>query len=141
MPIRYSPDANTARLIAPQIWSGNSWIVRKDAPYKSFGELKGKKIGNFARVTGAYFFSAVIAKENKLEKECFGTACPLELESTRDSAKTLAVFADIFLITGLITAGVGVTLFVLDLQDDTPSASVEAGCFGGGCGLIANGHF
>ena len=57
------------RLITPQIWSGNSWLVKKDAPYKSFGDLKGKKIGNFARVTGAYFFSAVIAKERKLDIE------------------------------------------------------------------------
>ena len=57
------------RLIAPQIWSGNSWVVKKDAPYKSFAELKGKKLGNFARVTGAYFFSAVIAKEQKLDIE------------------------------------------------------------------------
>ena len=57
------------RLITPQIWSGNSWVVRKDAPYKSFADLKGKKIGNFARVTGAYFFSAVIAKEQKLDIE------------------------------------------------------------------------
>ena len=57
------------RLITPQIWSGNSWVVRKDAPYKSFGDLKGKKIGNFARVTGAYFFSAIIAKEQKLDIE------------------------------------------------------------------------
>ena len=57
------------RLVTPQIWSGNSWLVKKDAPYKSFGDLKGKKIGNFARVTGAYFFSAVIAKEKKLDIE------------------------------------------------------------------------
>lgn len=57
------------RLVAPQIWSGNSWVVRKDAPYKSFADLKGKKIGNFSRVTGAYFFSAVIAKEKKLDIE------------------------------------------------------------------------
>jgi NitT/TauT family transport system substrate-binding protein len=57
------------RLVAPQIWSGNSWVVRKDAPYKSFADLKGKKIGNFARVTGAYFFSAVIAREQKLDIE------------------------------------------------------------------------
>jgi NitT/TauT family transport system substrate-binding protein len=57
------------RLVTPQIWSGNSWVVRKDAPYKSFSDLKGKKIGNFARVTGAYFFSAVIAKEKKLDIE------------------------------------------------------------------------
>jgi ABC-type nitrate/sulfonate/bicarbonate transport system substrate-binding protein len=57
------------RLITPQIWSGNSWVVKKDSPYKSFGDLRGKKIGNFARVTGAYFFSAVIAKEQKLDIE------------------------------------------------------------------------
>ena len=57
------------RLITPQIWSGNSWVVKKEAPYKSFADLKGKKIGNFARVTGAYFFSAVIAKEQKLDLE------------------------------------------------------------------------
>ena len=57
------------RLIAPQIWSGNSWVIKKDAPYKSFADLKGKKLGNFARVTGAYFFSAVIAKEQKLDIE------------------------------------------------------------------------
>jgi ABC-type nitrate/sulfonate/bicarbonate transport system substrate-binding protein len=57
------------RLITPQIWSGNSWVVKQDAPYKSLADLKGKKVGNFARVTGAYFFSAVIAKEKKLEIE------------------------------------------------------------------------
>jgi len=57
------------RLITPQIWSGNSFLVKKDAPYKSFGDLRGKKLGNFARVTGAYFFSAVIAKEKKLDIE------------------------------------------------------------------------
>jgi ABC-type nitrate/sulfonate/bicarbonate transport system substrate-binding protein len=57
------------RLITPQIWSGNSWLVKKDSPYKSLADLKGKKIGNFARVTGAYFFSAVIAKEKKLDIE------------------------------------------------------------------------
>jgi ABC-type nitrate/sulfonate/bicarbonate transport system substrate-binding protein len=53
------------RLITPQIWSGNSWVVKKEAPYKTFADLKGKKIGNFARVTGAFFFSAVIAKEHR----------------------------------------------------------------------------
>jgi ABC-type nitrate/sulfonate/bicarbonate transport system substrate-binding protein len=57
------------RLITPQIWSGNSWLIKKDSPYKSLADLKGKKIGNFARVTGAYFFSAVIAKEKKLDIE------------------------------------------------------------------------
>lgn len=57
------------RLFAPQIWSGNAWVVRKDSPYKTLADLKGKKIGNFSRVTGAYFFSAVIAKEHGLDIE------------------------------------------------------------------------
>jgi ABC-type nitrate/sulfonate/bicarbonate transport system substrate-binding protein len=57
------------RLLAPQLWSGNVFLVRKDAPYKKLADLKGKKIGNFSRTTGAYFFSAVIAKENGLDIE------------------------------------------------------------------------
>ena len=66
------------RLITPQIWSGNSWLVKKDSPYKSLADLKGKKIGNFARVTGAYFFSAVIAKEKKLDIEKDFQSIPAE---------------------------------------------------------------
>ena len=66
------------RLITPQIWSGNSWVVKKNSPYKSFADLKGKKIGNFARVTGAYFFSAVIAKEQKLDLEKDFQSIPAE---------------------------------------------------------------
>jgi ABC-type nitrate/sulfonate/bicarbonate transport system substrate-binding protein len=66
------------RLITPQIWSGNAWVVRKDSPYKTLADLKGKKIGNFARVTGAYFFSAVIAKEKKLDIEKDFQAVPAE---------------------------------------------------------------
>jgi len=66
------------RLITPQIWSGNAWVVKKDSPYKSFADLKGKKIGNFARVTGAFFFSAVIAKEYKLDLEKDFQSIPAE---------------------------------------------------------------
>jgi ABC-type nitrate/sulfonate/bicarbonate transport system substrate-binding protein len=66
------------RLITPQIWSGNSWLVKKDSRYKSLADLKGKKIGNFARVTGAYFFSAVIAKEKKLDIEKDFQSIPAE---------------------------------------------------------------
>lgn len=66
------------RLVTPQLWSGNSWVVKKDAPYKNFADLKGKKIGNFARVTGAYFFSAIIAKEAKLDLEKDFQSIPAE---------------------------------------------------------------
>lgn len=66
------------KLFAPQVWSGNAWVVRKDAPYQSLKDLKGKKIGNFVRTTGAYFFSAVIARENGLDIEKDFEAVPAE---------------------------------------------------------------
>lgn len=66
------------RLFTAQIWSGNAFVVRKDAPYRSLAELKGKKIGNFSRVTGAYFFSAVIAKEKGLDIEKDFQSVPAE---------------------------------------------------------------
>jgi len=66
------------RLFAAQIWSGNAWVVRKDSPYKTLADLKGKKIGNFSRVTGAFFFSAVIAKEHGLDIEKDFQSVPAE---------------------------------------------------------------
>jgi NitT/TauT family transport system substrate-binding protein len=66
------------RLFAAQIWSGNAWVVRKDSAYKTLADLKGKKIGNFSRVTGAFFFSAVIAKEKGLDIEKDFQAIPAE---------------------------------------------------------------
>ncbi len=66
------------RLFAAQIWSGNAFLVRKDAPYKSLADLRGKKIGNFSRTTGAYFFSAVIAKEQGLDIEKDFQSVPAE---------------------------------------------------------------
>ena len=50
------------KITVPCLRSGNSFLVRKDSPYKTLTDLKGKKIGNFSRVTGAYFLSAVLAK-------------------------------------------------------------------------------
>jgi ABC-type nitrate/sulfonate/bicarbonate transport system substrate-binding protein len=66
------------RLLAAQLWSGNAFLVRKDTPYKNFADLKGKKLGNFSRTTGAYFFSAVIAKENGLDIEKDFQSVPAE---------------------------------------------------------------
>jgi len=66
------------QLFAPQIWSGNAFVVRKNSSYKSLADLKGKKIGNFSRVTGAFFFSAVIAKQKGLDIEKDFQAIPAE---------------------------------------------------------------
>lgn len=76
--VRLKKDNTELRLIAPTIWSGNAWLVRKDAPYQSFADLKGKKIGNFSRVTAAYFFSAVVAKEAGLDIEKDFESIPAE---------------------------------------------------------------
>jgi ABC-type nitrate/sulfonate/bicarbonate transport system substrate-binding protein len=57
------------KLLVAKLWSGNVFLVRKDAPYKNLEDLKGKKVGNFSRVTGAYFLSAIIAKEHGLDIE------------------------------------------------------------------------
>lgn len=48
-------------IVAPNVWSGNAWVVREDAPYEDFADLQGERIGNFPRTTAAYFFSAVLA--------------------------------------------------------------------------------
>jgi hypothetical protein len=97
---------------------------------------------------GVVFLGAALAtgltansRQNKLERECDSNdICPPSLQNTRDSAETLALLTDVFWITGVVAAGVGVTLFVLDGSSES-STSVQAGCFGVGCGLVANGHF
>ncbi len=66
------------QMFVPQIWSGNAFLVRKNSAYKSLGDLKGKKIGNFSRVTGAFFFSAVIAKQKGLDIEKDFQSIPAE---------------------------------------------------------------
>jgi hypothetical protein len=82
------------------------------------------------------------SKQNKLERECDDNdVCDPSLKGTQDSAKTLALFTDVFWITGVIAAGVGVTLFVLDASAGESGGAVQAGCFGTGCGLLATGQF
>jgi|GEM_PF-1145663 len=56
-------------VIGPTNWSGNAWVVRADAPFESFADLQGERIGNFPRTTGAYFFSSVLANAMDLNIE------------------------------------------------------------------------
>ena len=56
-------------VIGPTNWSGNAWVVRADSPYESFSDLRGERIGNFPRTTGAYFFSSVLADAMDLSIE------------------------------------------------------------------------
>jgi hypothetical protein len=121
------------------------------APARRTDESGGSRYAPWPYVlggAGAVFLGAALAtgltansRQNKLERECDSNdICPPSLETTRDSAETLALLTDVFWITGAVAAGVGVTLFVLDASRES-STSVQAGCFGAGCGILANGHF
>jgi hypothetical protein len=81
------------------------------------------------------------SKASKLDRECDGDSCDPSLKGTKDSAESLALATDVLWIGGLIAAGAGVTLFILDANDDEAGTAVQAGCFGTGCGLLASGHF
>lgn len=57
------------QMVAPVLWSGNFFVVKADSPYETLEDLVGKRIGNFSQVTGAYFFSQVMARAKGLDIE------------------------------------------------------------------------
>jgi PEGA domain-containing protein len=81
------------------------------------------------------------AARDELERECTGNVCNPSLRHTRDRADRLATLTDVFWITGAVVAGVGVTLFVLDLGHERGAPALEAGCFDAACGLRARASF
>ena len=99
--------------------------------------------GTGAVLLGTSLVTGLMAnsKASKLERECDGNDCDPSLQGTKDSAKSLALATDVLWISGLIVAGAGVTLFILDANDDETGTAVQAGCFGTGCGMLASGHF
>jgi len=99
--------------------------------------------GTGAALLGTSLITGLMAnsKAGKLDRECPDDTCPPSLKSTQDSAKSLALATDVLWISGLIVAGAGVTLFVLDASDDEPGTAVQAGCFATGCGMMASGRF
>lgn len=100
--------------------------------------------GTGAALLGTSLITGLMAnsKASKLDRECSeDDVCDRSLEGTKDSAQSLALATDVLWISGLIIAGAGVTLFVLDANDGETAASVQAGCFGMGCGMLATGRF
>ncbi len=104
---------------------------------------------------GAVFATGLVtgliarSKANELDDECTDMrdsegrriCADPGLRDTRDSAENLATVTDVLWISGLVVAGVGVTLFVLDGEAESAAPALEAGCFWGGCGLRASGQF
>jgi hypothetical protein len=105
--------------------------------------------GSGVALLGASLITGLSAnsKENRLEDECSGAGadgkreCDPSLEGVRDSAKTLALVTDVLWITGVVAAGVGVTLFVIDDGGTESGTALQTGCFDAGCGVLATGRF
>jgi hypothetical protein len=100
--------------------------------------------GTGAALLGTSLITGLMAssKANKLERECDADKdCDPSLQGTKDSAASLALATDVLWISGLIVAGAGVTLFILDANDDESGTAVQAGCFATGCGMLATGRF
>lgn len=89
------------------------------------------------------------AKAQQLQDECEGKVCDSSLESVQSSARTLGLTTDVLWISGALVLGTGVTLFVLDHgKSEDPArvaggeaSALRAGCFAGGCGVLARGVF
>jgi tetratricopeptide (TPR) repeat protein len=100
--------------------------------------------GTGAALLGTSLVTGLMAnsKASKLERECDDDGnCDPSLQGTKDSAESLALATDVLWISGLIVAGAGVTLFILDESDDETGTAVQAGCFATGCGMLATGRF
>lgn len=128
-----------------------------DAPLETtrgsrFGIWPYALMGGGAAVFATGMVTGLIAnsKANDLDDQCTdmrdaeGRRICVDpgLQGTRDSAETLATVTDVLWISGLVIAGAGVTLFVLNEPEaESAAPSLEAGCFAGGCGLRASGRF
>jgi hypothetical protein len=127
-----------------------------DAPAENmggsrFGVWPYALMGGGAAVFATGMVTGLIAnsKANDLDDQCTDMVdadgrriCQPGLQDTRDSAETLATVTDVLWISGLVIAGAGVTLFILNEPEaESAAPSVAAGCFAGGCGLRASGRF
>jgi hypothetical protein len=104
--------------------------------------------GGLALVVGGIVSGQVSsAKRDELRRGCTGVdpdtgqrLCGPDLAGTRQSMKDLALLADVAWIGGVLLAGAGVTVFLLDDGAEQP-AGIAVGCFMGGCGLSTEGRF
>lgn len=115
-----------------------------------FGVWPYALIGGGAAVFATGMVTGLMArsKANDLDEQCSDMqnsegqrVCEGSLRDTRDSAENLATVTDVLWISGLVVAGAGVTLFVLDSQAESTAPALQAGCFSSGCGLRASGRF
>jgi hypothetical protein len=135
---------------APAVMSEPPPAAAGQVGQSQFGVLPWILGGGGAVLLGTSLVTGLLAtsKAGQLEDECTGEApdgrpqCPSSLRDVKDSAESLALVTDVLWITGALAAGAGITLFVLDDGGASESGTtVQTGCFGGGCGLLAQGRF
>jgi tetratricopeptide (TPR) repeat protein len=90
------------------------------------------------------------SKADDLKRACPSMRdCDPALHDDRDSAATLSLLSDVMWVTGLVTAGVGVTILILDQPEEEEQRTgaseralqLRAGCLGASCGVSAQGTF
>ncbi|HKU44856.1 MAG TPA: hypothetical protein VJR89_42145, partial [Polyangiales bacterium] len=60
------------------------------------------------------------ADYQSLERQCDGNLCPPSAQDELDEGKTLSVVSTVLTVVGVLAAGTGATLLVIDAQDDEP---------------------
>ena len=111
--------------------------------HRQFGYWPYIAGGTGVALIGTSIITGLMAssKAQQLKDDCPGKVCAPSLESVRSSARTLGMTTDVLWISGALVLGTGVTLFVLDHGKAEAPADLQAGCFRGGCGLVASGVF
>lgn len=77
--------------------------------------------------------------KNELQSNCTQGVCPPEFESTQDRGRRLSVITDVLWISGLISAGTGLALWIIDHGRSGEQASgatqprADIGCGARGC--------
>lgn len=56
-------------IFGPVLWSGNSLLVPPNAQGTTLADFKGKRLGNFTKSSGAFFFTSVLAASQGLDQE------------------------------------------------------------------------
>jgi tetratricopeptide (TPR) repeat protein len=146
------PVLEDAPVAAPEVAAVAPPPQRYEEPPAASGSRYGIApwilIGGGAALIGGGIITGLSAKAkaDELEENCPNSVCnDPSLEDTRDSGKTLALVTDVLFVAGLVSAGVGVTLLVLDSSSTqagaAPSSTLRAGCFGAACGVSAQGSF
>jgi hypothetical protein len=105
-------------------------------------------VGVAALVGGVVAGAVGKSKLSTLEKDCPNNVCPAGKKSDADSIESLQTTANVLLIGGVVLAGAGVTLVLLDRPKAAPAAAIfsptlrvgPAPTTGGG-GLFASGTF